>query len=193
MGIPCEPARTGGQPMKSYTISPKSLLPVLLTAAALVSAIAISSCSRSGVDSLTGPAHSGAVAFAKGPGQAGTPPPPPPPGTPPPAADPCVSLTGFGGTVVNAAAEVPQNRLGRLRIEITGDVAAGTMLRLGNCSTNAVPTVTFISGRATASSGGGLSASDTFGAIAQVPGEPGVLVGTAANGDVLEIIWPGLA
>lgn len=39
-------------------------------------------------------------------------------------------------------------------------------------------------------SGSGLSVSETFGTIAQVPGEPGVLLATNANGDALEIIWP---
>jgi hypothetical protein len=98
----------------------------------------------------------------------------------------------LGGNVITLAADVPQNRPARLRIEITGDVAAGTLNGLGGCASLTPATVTFTSGRATVS-GSGLSVSETFGAIAQVPGEPGVLLATNANGDVLEIIWPGLS
>jgi hypothetical protein len=107
---------------------------------------------------------------------------------PPVSTNPCVSLAGFGGTIVPVAASVPQNRAARLRIEIQGDVAAGTLTKLGSCATP----VSFISGRATAS-GGGVSVSEVFGTLAAVPGEPGVVLATAANGDVLEIIWPALA
>jgi hypothetical protein len=182
--------------MKRFSPFSPFLATVLLTAAALVTSVALSSCSRSGVaDSLTGPSHGGAGALASGPGKGGTPqPPPPPPPAPAPAptGDPCTNLTGFGGAITVVAASVPQNRAARLRIEMEGDVAAGTLLKLGSCSSLAAPTVTFPSGRATVS-GAGVSVSETFGAIAQVPGEPGVLVATNANGDILEIIWPTLA
>jgi hypothetical protein len=176
---------------------------VLLTVVALVASLAMSSCSRSGVaDSLAGPTHNGATGFASGPGKEGTPQPPQPPPPPPPAPAPapapppptgaCQTLTGLGGNVISLAADVPQNRPARLRIEIVGDVAAGTMNALGVCASGVPPTVTFVSGRATVN-GSGLSVSETFGAIAQVPGEPGVLLATNANGDILEIIWPGLS
>jgi len=170
--------------------NPPALPVVLLVAMALVTALAVSSCSRSGVaDSLAGPSHGGAVAFAKGPGNGGAPPPP----APPPAANPCTNIAGFGGNVVATAASVPQNRLNRLRVEITGDVAAGTLDKLSACAPTAAPTVTFVSGKATVSGSGGLGATDTFGALAIAPAEPGVLIATAVNGDVLQITWPALA
>jgi hypothetical protein len=172
--------------MKRFTHVSPSVTAVLLASMALVSALALSSCSRSGVaDSLTGPSHAGAVAFAKGKGNGGGAPPPP---APPPVADPCVSLAGFGGAIVPVAASVPQNRVDRLRIEVQGDVAAGTVNKISTCATP----VSFVSGSATVSGSGGLGVSETFGTLAAVPGEAGVVLATAANGDVLEIIWPGL-
>ncbi|HMF44830.1 MAG TPA: hypothetical protein VKQ32_29360 [Polyangia bacterium] len=175
--------------MKSFTPKSPSLLAVALAVAALVVALGLGSCSRSATDSLTGPAtHGGAVAFAKGQGKGGAPPPP----APPPVADPCVSIAGFGGAVIGTGS-VPQNRIGRLRMEIAGDLAAGTLAKIGGCSTGLAPSVTFISGTASASSGGGLSVSSTFGAFAPGVGEAGVLLSTDAAGNVLEIIWPALA
>jgi hypothetical protein len=94
--------------------------------------------------------------------------------------------------VLTLAADVPQNRPARLRIEIVGDVATGALNELGACSSVGTPSVTFVSGRASVN-GSGLSVSEAFGAIAQVHGEPGVLLATNANGDVLEIIWPALS
>src|SRR5262245_42160306 len=185
--------------MKRFTTHSPSLLPVLLSAAALLAALVVSSCSRSGVaDSLTGPSH-GATAFAKGPGREGTPPPPPQPPppdpgpapAPPPPGAACTSLTGLGGTVLPVAAGVPQNRPARLRIEVEGDVASGTLNALGTCSSLARPTVTFISGRATVS-GSGLSVSETFGPLTPLPDEPGIVIATSSAGNELEIIWPAL-
>ena len=191
--------------MKRFASHSPLLLPMFMTVVALAAALAVSSCSHSGVaDSLAGPAHDGAISFAKGPGKGGTPQPPqpPPPPPPPPAPDPggapapstgaCQTLTGLGGNVITLAADVPQNRPARLRIELTGDVATRALNELGTCSNAGTPSVAFISGHATVN-GSGLSVSEAFGAIAQVPGEPGVLLATNANGNVLEIIWPGLA
>jgi hypothetical protein len=90
--------------------------------------------------------------------------------------------------VTAVTASVPQNRVNRLRIEITGDVAAGTINKLGTCSTSAAPTVTFTTARGTAN-----GRTITVPALLAVPGEPGVLVGTDAAGNVLEIIWPALS
>src|SRR5262245_23574149 len=187
---PCEPqpTRTGGIPMSRFTSKIPRFLPAVLAAVALLAALGIGACSRSGVDSLTAPTHDGATAFAKGPGQGGAPPPPPP--APPPAADPCVSIAGFGGAVVGGAGSVPQNRAARLRIEIAGDLASGTLAKIAGCSAGLAPTVTFVSGTASASSGGGLGVASTFGAFAPGVGEAGVLLATDAGGNVLEIIWP---
>jgi hypothetical protein len=177
--------------MKRLSTQSSSLL---LTLAALVVALALGACSKSGVDSIAGPSHDGAVAFAKGPGNGGNVPPPPPPAPPPPAAaDPCVSLTGFSATVVPVLAEIPQNRTNRLRVEITGDVAATTINKLGACSSGLTPAVTFTTARGTVVGSGGINRTVSVTSLLQVPGEPGVLVGTDAAGNVLEIIWPGLA
>ena len=169
--------------MKRFSTQSSSLL---LALAALTVALALGACSKSGVDSVAGPSHGGASTFDKGPGNGGNVPPPPPP--PPPAADPCVSLTGFGGTVVGAVGSVPQNRANRLRIEITGDLASNVITRVGGCSTSLAPTVTFTTARGTAN-----GRTITVPALLAVPGEPGVLVGTDAAGNVLEIIWPALS
>jgi hypothetical protein len=121
-------------------------------------------------------------------GGGGTPPPPPPP---PVSTDACASLNGLGGSVTVVAADVPQNRVDRLRIELIGDVAAGSIDRLGSCTSVGAPTASFISGtgRVTGSS----SANLTFGPLLQVPGEAGVVLATDAAGNVLEIIWPALS
>jgi hypothetical protein len=112
---------------------------------------------------------------------------------PPVAVNPCVSLTGLSGTVTATSAAVVQFRVNRTRVEVTGDVAAGTINRLGACASNATPAVTFVSGTATLSRG--TVRSFTFGAAATgaALGEAGVIVATDAGGNVLEIIWPGLA
>ncbi|HMF44831.1 MAG TPA: hypothetical protein VKQ32_29365, partial [Polyangia bacterium] len=157
-------------------------LTALLAAASLVVALGLGACSRSATDSLTGPAKSGgAVAFDHG--GLGNPPPP----APPPAANPCTAIGGLGGAVVGTGA-VAQNRLTRLRVEVTGDVAAGTLNKIATCSTSAAPTVSFISG--TASLNG---TSFAVGALTVPPGEAGALLATDAAGNTLEIIFPGLA
>jgi hypothetical protein len=173
--------------MKRFTTHPSSLLLVL---GALVAALALGACSKSGVDSIAGPAHGGAVAFAKGPGNGGNVPPPPPP--PPAANDPCVSLAGFSGAVVPVLSEVAQNRVNRLRVEVTGDLASTVIDRIGGCSNSLTPTVTFGAASGTLSGNGGINRSVSVPSLLQVPGEPGVLLGTDAAGNVLEIIWPAL-
>ena len=159
----------------------------------LVAALGLGACSRSAsvTDSLTGPAKAINSPFAKGPVQGGAPPPPPPP--PPPAANPCASLVGLGGAVTAVDASIPQFRVNRLRIEVVGDVAAGTINTLGACSAADAPAVSFVSGTATL--GGGASGSFTFGPLL-FPGaalEPGVVISNDAAGNVLEIIWPALS
>jgi len=170
--------------MKSFTAKSPLVLPAVLAVASLVVALGLGACSRSATDSLTGPAtHGGAVAFDKGHGKN-------PPPVPPPAANPCTSIGGLGGAIVVTAASVPQNRATRLRIEVTGDVAAGTLNKIATCSTSAAPTVSFISG--TASVSGGASASFSVGALTVPPAETGVLLATDAAGNTLEIIFPAL-
>ena len=167
-------------------------LQAVMAVGGLVVALGLGACSRSEsvTDSLTGPAKAIHGTFEKGPGQGGAPPPPP---APPPAANPCTSLTGFGGAVTVASASIPQFRVDRLRIEVVGDVAAGTINTLGACSANAAPAVSFVSG--TAQLGGGASGSFVFGPLL-FPGaalEPGVVIATDGGGNVLEIIWPALS
>jgi len=173
-------------------VSPKSLFTAqaVLVVAGLLASLALGACSRAGMtDSLVGPSKTTMTPFAKGQGKGGAPPPP----APPPAADPCASLTGFGGAVAVAGASVPQNRIDRLRIEIVGDVAAGTMNTLGSCATGNAPAVSFISGTGSVSGSGGLGGSFTFGALAVPPAEGGVVLANDAAGNTLEIIWPALA
>ncbi|HEY6193966.1 MAG TPA: fibronectin type III domain-containing protein [Candidatus Eisenbacteria bacterium] len=118
---------------------------------------------------------------------------------PPPSTDPCASLRGLGGPVVAVTATVPQFRVARLRIEVSGDVTAGTINTLGPCTASASPAVQVISGTGTVtlSGGGSVTANGgtlTFGPLTvPVPAEPGVVLATNATGDVLEIIWPALA
>jgi hypothetical protein len=176
----------------------------LVATLAIAAALGLSACSRSQslTDSLTGPAHDGALALAAGGkgkghgGGGGQPPPPPPPG---PSTNPCASLNGLSGTVVNVAADIPQFRIGRLRIEVSGDTPAGTIDATGICAAAANPAVSYISGSgnvfrngvSVTATGGAI----TFGALLS-PGlaiEPGVVLATDAGGNVLEIIWPGLA
>lgn len=178
---------------------------VSLATIAIAAALGLSACSRatSITDSLTGPDARGAVSFAaggkgNGHGHKQPPPPPPPPGV---STDPCVSMTGLGGTVVNATAGIPQFRAARLRFDVTGDVALGTINTTGACTAKASPAVNYISGSANVlMSGSATSATASGGALSfgplLFPGtalEPGVVINTDANGNVLEIIWPALA
>jgi hypothetical protein len=122
-------------------------------------------------------------------------------GAPPPpqvSTDPCASLNGLGGSVLAVAQDIPQFRVDRLRIELTGDVTAGTILTMGPCTEGNSPADQFISGTGSVTlSGSGASVAGgalTFGALlAPVPAEAGVVLATDAAGNVLEIIWPALA
>src|SRR5262249_31346885 len=86
-----------------------------------------------------------------------------------------------------------QNRIGRLRIEVVGDVAAGTLNTLGGCATGNAPAVSFISGTGSVSGSGGIGGNFTFGALAVPPAEGGGVLPNDAAGNTLEIIWPALA
>jgi hypothetical protein len=117
----------------------------------------------------------------------------------PAAPNPCASLTGFGGEMTPGLAEVRQFRPGRMRIEVTADVAPGTLDQLGTCAAKTKPAVTFTSGtgdvllagssRSVTLPGGVLH----FGALAPIPGETGALAATDALENTLEVIWPRLA
>ena len=116
-----------------------------------------------------------------------------------PPVSPCVSLIGKGGTVVNVLSSVPQFRLTRLRVDVVGDVADGTINTLGACTAAPAPAVRFISGTCNLTRNGvsvtATGAPLTFGPLT-VPVliiEPGVVIATDAAGNVLQIIWPALA
>ena len=175
----------------------------LLATIAILAALSLSACSRSQrvTDSLTGPGHGGADSFAaggNGHGKGHKPPPPPPP-PPGPSTNPCVSLTGLGGNVVNVSASIPQFCLTRLRVDVAGDVAGGTINTLGPCTATAAPAVNFISGACNLTRNGtsvtATGAPLTFGPLL-FPGlavEAGVVIATDAAGNMLQIIWPALA
>jgi hypothetical protein len=117
---------------------------------------------------------------------------------------PCpATLAGTGGALVLSAADVVQFRpsKNRLRFEAIGDVAAGTINAVGGCAASETPTVRFTGGTANvfrAGSNTSVTADGkplAFTALAS-PGiliEPGIVLAADAAGDVLEIIWPGLA
>ena len=113
----------------------------------------------------------------------------------------CPATLGAGGTVTNVLAGIPQFRAKRLRFEIIGDVASGAINASGACAAADVPTIRFTGGTANMTRAGtnnSVTASGTalsFGALI-FPGtllEPGVVLATDANKNVLQIIWPGLA
>src|SRR5438477_8673280 len=134
----------------SRSISKASLC--LLATLAIAAALGLSACSRTQhlTDSLTGPRGDVAGAFASGGngkghghGGGGGGQPPPPPG---PSTNPCASLNGLSGTVVNAAAGIPQFRIDRLRIEVSGDTPAGTINATGVCAAASPAAVRYLSG-----------------------------------------------
>ena len=160
-------------------ISRKTLL-ALQAATALALVLGLAACSRS-TDSLLGPGREGASSNRHGVK--------PPPAPPPVVVDPCVSATGFGG-VAAVSGSVPQFRLGRVRIELVGDVASGTIDKLSKCALGSAPAVSFVSGTGSTSRTGPL----TFGALAvPVPAEAGTVLATDAAGNTLQIIWPAIA
>ena len=114
---------------------------------------------------------------------------------------PCPATLGAGGDVTNVAADVVQFRSRRIRFEARGDVAAGTIGATGGCAANDLPTVRYTGGSANVFQAGtnlsvtSTGAALTFGGLL-FPGvllEPGVVVASDANKNVLEIVWPGLA
>lgn len=116
------------------------------------------------------------------------------------AISPCPATLGAGGLVTNQLASVPRWTAKALRIEIVGDDALGTINAVGPCAASATPTVVFRGGTGSVMLSGttsnvSTSPTLTFGQLL-FPGvllEPGVVVASDANKNVLEIVWPGLA
>lgn len=117
------------------------------------------------------------------------------------APSPCPLTLGGGGAVTTQLASIPRFTAKVLRAEIVGDVASGAIGLSGACAASATPTILFTGGtgnmvlagttESITSNGTGL----TFGSLL-FPGvllEPGVVVASDANKNVLEIVWPGLA
>jgi hypothetical protein len=116
---------------------------------------------------------------------------------------PCPATLAGGGTVTVISGDIPQFRpsKSRLRIEALGDIASGALNAAGSCAATDAPTIRFTGGSAnvfqagTSNSVTSTGSALTFGALLS-PGvliEPGVILATDAVGNVLEIIWPGLA
>src|SRR5262249_22774930 len=112
----------------------------------------------------------------------------------------CSSLAGMGGTVINATADVKVFKAGRLRMDVTGDVAAATIDAIGTCTAVDAPAIHFTGGTARLTLGGSnnlVTANGqplTFGALTvPVPAEPGTVLATDAVGNTLQIVWPALA
>ena len=117
------------------------------------------------------------------------------------ALPPCPATLAGGGAVVTQLASIPRWTAKALRAEIVGDVLAGTIGASGPCAAAAIPSIAFTGGTGSmklsgtntsvTSTGGTL----TFGALL-FPGfalEPGVVVASDRDKNVLEIVWPGLA
>lgn len=102
-----------------------------------------------------------------------------------------------------ASASVPQIRTGggksRLRIEAVGDIPdLASLEAMGACMSSETPSIFVIGGHANVFLSGtttSISGPMTFGALPSggLTGEPGVVVGQDALGNVLEIVWPALA
>ncbi len=94
---------------------------------------------------------------------------------------------------------VPRFDSKRLRIETPGDIAAIPSLNdMGACMSTGTASIFVVGGHANVFLAGtttSISGPMTFGALpsGNLTGEPGVVVGQDALGNVLEIIWPALA
>jgi hypothetical protein len=119
------------------------------------------------------------------------------------AAPPCPATLGGGGTVTVVSADVVQWRptKPRFRMEAVGDVASGALNAAGSCAAAEAPTIRFTGGSANVFQAGTTNSVTSTGSALSFgpllsPGiliEPGVVLATDAVGNVLEIIWPGLA
>jgi len=153
----------------------------ILAAAALV----IGGCSRSGlIDTLTGPGrHGGGPQVVSG----------------------CPTLNGntlnTADLITVESGAVPQFRSGRLRIDVIGDIAAPSIASMGGCAAADIPTINFVAGHANVFVSGTTNSVTTtgnrltFGAMTfgGANAEPGTVIATDGQGNVLQIIWPDLA
>lgn len=118
------------------------------------------------------------------------------------AVTPCPTTMGPSSSVVSLNASIPQFRPSkRLRVEIQGDVSSGAIGACGACAAADVATIRFTGGTANMTrAGSNISVTSTGNALTfsplLFPGtliEPGVVLATDAQGNVLQIIWPGLS
>lgn len=118
------------------------------------------------------------------------------------ALSPCpATLDATADTVITQFASIVQFRTNRLRIELIGDVATGTINAMGACAASEAPSFLFTGGRAdvyrprSTESVTFFGQPMTFGPLV-FPGvllEPGIVVASDVERNVLEIIWPQLA
>jgi hypothetical protein len=117
------------------------------------------------------------------------------------AITPCPATLGAGGAITPLLSGIVQFRSKRIRYEAVGDDALGTINASGACAAADVPTIRYTGGSANVfQAGTTLSVTSTgraltFGPLL-FPGillEPGVVVASDADKNVLEIVWPGLA
>ena len=156
----------------------------LRVAVILAMAVTLGACSRSQhvTDSVTGPVRVGTSENVVL-------------GCPTLVANTLATASAFTTT----SASAPQIRSNRLRIEAVGDIAALPSIEaMGDCMSSATPSIFAIGGHANVFLSGtttSISGPMTFGALPSggLTGEPGVVVGQDALGNVLEIIWPALA
>ena len=116
----------------------------------------------------------------------------------PPACPP--SLAGTDGAVLPVFATVAQFRANRLRLEVAGDVQSGIIHATGACATASPAAISYLGGTGNVfRAGTHISVTSTsqpivFGPLAvPLTLEAGVVLNIDASGNVLEIIWPGLA
>ena len=111
------------------------------------------------------------------------------------------TLEATSDTVVTQLASIVQFRPNRLRIQFVGDVPSGVINATGLCAASDTPTIHYVGGAGDVYRAGTTQSMTTFGqelvfGALPSPGlmvEPGIVLATDAQGNVLEIIWPGLA
>jgi hypothetical protein len=153
----------------------------ILAAAALV----IGGCSRSGrIDSLSGPGRTGIR---------------------PGVSAGCPTLNGntlnTADQLNTESGSVPQFRTGRLRIEVAGDIAVPSIASMGACAAADIPSINFLGGHANVFLSGTTTSVTTSGnrltfgplLFGGANAEPGTVIASDAEGNVLQIIWPDLA
>lgn len=118
------------------------------------------------------------------------------------ALSPCpTTLEGTADTVITQFGSVVQFRMNRMRIELLGDVATGVINQTGACAASEAPAFQYTGGAADIYRPGTTQSMTFFGRELSFgplvfPGvllEPGVVVASDAERNVLEIVWPQLA